>query len=106
MENNMNQFNPNAPQGGAGLSIASMVLGIVAVLFNCCFYYIALPCGIIGLVLGIISLKKANPGRGMAIAGVILSAISLLLFVILLIAGAAILANMPWSDITSELNLY
>lgn len=95
MEENMNQFNQAPQQGGSGMSVAAMVLGIVAVVFNCCFYYISLPCGIVGLILGIVSLKKGNPGRGMAIAGVILSAISLVLFVILLVAGAALLANFP-----------
>ena len=42
----MDEINKNG--GGAGLSIASMILGIVSILFSCCFYYIAFPCGLLG----------------------------------------------------------
>lgn len=84
-----------APQGGyayggsglpsvSGQATASMVLGIVAlVLFLCWFLSIGLA--LVGLPLGLVALNKINKGdaapdgKGMALAGVILSGIALLL---------------------------
>ena len=43
----------------AGLAIASMVLGIVSIVLCCCF-----PMGTMGLILGIVALKKVNDGTG------------------------------------------
>ena len=40
-----------------GLSISSMVLGIVACTF-CCNALIAIPCGVLAIVFGTIQLKK------------------------------------------------
>ena len=64
-----------------GQAIASMVLGIVSLVFWCG----GLVTGIIGLVLGITSLKSTLPrgpkrGRGMAIAGIACSAVALALW--------------------------
>ena len=73
----MDEINKNG--GGAGLSIASMILGIVSILFSCCFYYIA---------------KKANAGKGMAVAGLVLCIISLALAVVTIIMGGAILGSL------------
>ena len=97
-----------APQGGyayggpgtglpsvSGQATASMVLGIVAlVLFLCWFLSIVLA--LVGLPLGLVALNKINKGqaapdgRGMALAGVILSGISLVLsvgFAVLVLAA-------------------
>ena len=63
-----------------GLAIAAMVLGIVSlVLF--CIWYISLPCAILALVFGILSLKSSK--RGMAIAGVVTGAVGFILMVVL-----------------------
>lgn len=68
-------------QSSKGLSIASLVLGILGLvcsLFFCCFVPVIAPfLGIPGLVLGIIGIRKKE--GGMAIAGTILSAITLLI---------------------------
>lgn len=65
-----------------GLAIASLVLGIIGVLFCWCYGFGLLP-SIPGLILGIIALKQiratGQPGHGMAIAGIILSSIGLIL---------------------------
>ncbi|MEO3975971.1 DUF4190 domain-containing protein [Streptomyces sp. CAU 1734] len=64
-----------------GLSIASLVTGIV-----CC----GPP---IGLILGVVALRqikrKGQRGRGMAIAGIAVSAVSTLLLTLFLVSGAA-----------------
>ena len=59
-----------------GLSIASMILGIVGLL-AWCIPLLGFPVCITGLILGIIGIKKG--GKGMAIAGIILCSITLLL---------------------------
>lgn len=89
MEPNYNPQNPvpevnNAPKPGMG--IASMVLGIVAVVFCCCFYYVSIPCAIVGLVLAIVVLRRGDmAGRKMAIAGLVLSIVALVLVVLYII---------------------
>ena len=71
-----NQFDANQPQGGGkGMSIAAMVLGIVAAVNICCCTYVGIICGTIAIILGIMSIKKNNEGRGMAIAGIICGSI-------------------------------
>ncbi|HIU74907.1 MAG TPA: DUF4190 domain-containing protein [Candidatus Pelethocola excrementipullorum] len=73
------------PQGSSGLSIASMVLGILSIVFSC--LGLGWILGVIGLILGIVAIFNKNQGRGMAIAGITTSAISILLIILLLILG-------------------
>lgn len=75
-----------------GFAIASMILGIGSTLFSCCLWFFTLFTSIAGLVLGIISLKRNEDGKGMAIAGIVLSSIGIVLsifIIILFIAGMA-----------------
>lgn len=71
-----------------GLAIASMVCGILSVL--CCFKIIKLILAIIAVIFGGVALKKRHRGRGMAIAGLICGLLALILFVILILYGAAV----------------
>ena len=82
-------FSPQNPSGGPGLAIASMVLGIVALVVSCCFYYLSIPCAIIGAILGFISLASGKKGKGMAIAGVVCSIVSLIPAILMIIYGAS-----------------
>ncbi len=68
-----------------GLSIASMVLGIISIVLFC-VYYISLPCAILAVIFGMIGKNRGE--RGMAIAGLVLGIIALGLDV-LAIAGIA-----------------
>lgn len=71
-----------------GFAIASLVLGIVSLVFN--FFALqvfGLILGIVGIVLGVIA-KKKNP-TGMATAGLVLSIIGTVLCALLFIACAA-----------------
>lgn len=63
-----------------GLAIASLVLGIVSVV--CCSIFMGFL-GIPGLICAIIAMAKGNRS-GMAIAGLILSIVGFLLFVVLI----------------------
>lgn len=62
-----------------GMAIASLVLGIVS--FFCCGPISA----VVGIVLGVISRKNNPTENGMATAGIVLSVIALVLWVVLLI---------------------
>ncbi|AMP20366.1 hypothetical protein AZF37_03560 [endosymbiont 'TC1' of Trimyema compressum] len=83
-------------QSNKGLAIASLVLGIIGILtsfFCMCFMpFIAPFLGIPGLVLGIIGIRKKE--GGMAIAGTILSSITLILSLIFLMFwGVAVMSD-------------
>lgn len=80
--------NENQPQQPArGLSIASLVLGLVGFI-ACCLPLIGYPVTITGLVLGIVA--KTKGAGGMAIAGIVLSIITLVLTLINSFAGVLI----------------
>lgn len=72
-----------------GLAIASIVLGIVAIVFS--FIGLSIPfgliIGIVGIILGVMA-KKKNP-CGMATAGLVLSIIGTVLCAIVFIACMA-----------------
>ncbi len=75
------------PVPGKGLGIASMVVGIVSlVLF--CEWIIAIPCGILGIILGAVGKSKAKAAgiqNGPALAGIICSSIGLGLAILFLV---------------------
>ncbi|MCC8111922.1 MAG: DUF4190 domain-containing protein [Ruminococcus sp.] len=77
--------------------VASMVLGIVAICLSC-FWYIAIPCAIVGLVLGGVALMKISNGtaggKGMAIAGLVLSIVSIAVTIIVVVALGATIASL------------
>lgn len=77
---------------GEGMSIASMILGIVALVSSCCFYYVSIPCAILSLVLAAVAIKTKRNGRGMAIAGLACSIVSLVRAIIMISTGAAIIS--------------
>lgn len=93
-----------------GLGIASMILGIVSVVICCC-YGLGILLAIPGLILGICAKKNPNTGNksGFAIAGIIISAISILLNICWLIyilwfifSSGAIDFNSDFNDIISQ----
>ncbi|NEM90837.1 DUF4190 domain-containing protein [Galbitalea soli] len=67
-----------------GLSVTSLVLGLVSIFFGFTFF---VP--LTGLILGILGVRREPAGRGMAIAGSVLSGIMLLGWVI--VAGFFVL---------------
>lgn len=66
-------------QESKGLSIASMVLGIISVVLFC-YAYISIPCAILAIIFGIIGMKKG--GKGMGIAGFVLGIIAIALYLL------------------------
>lgn len=84
-----------------GFCIASMVLGIIAlVLF--CVWYLSIPCAILAVIFGILGIK--SKGKGMAIAGLVTGSIGLVvsvfIIIFLVIFGVAmgISDSLDWDD--------
>jgi len=85
----------NEPQpGSSGMAIASLVLGIVGVVFNCCTaWFISIPSAIVGLIMGIMVLRNKKPGKSMAIVGIVLSSIGLLVGILVMLGYIILLSN-------------
>ena len=64
-------------QESKGLSIAAMVLGIIAVILFC-YPFISIPCAILAIIFGVIGKKQG--GKGMGIAGLVLGIVALALY--------------------------
>lgn len=86
------------PQQKNGMAVAALVLGIISlVLF--CFWYLAIPCGILAIIFGSIGGKRAKAGAsggGMAKGGLICGCISVglaLVVFILVFAGCALFGS-------------
>ena len=80
---------------GKGMAIASMVLGIASLVFFCA-WYIAIPCAIVGVILGALGMKKAKMvgmKSGMAVAGIVCSCIALAVTIIYTIIIAAAVSS-------------
>ncbi|MEE2570187.1 DUF4190 domain-containing protein [Pseudarthrobacter sp. J64] len=89
-----NQYNAPGPQGyhpayaqpayiqapPRGLSVASMVLGISSIVFG---WILLVP--IVGLVLGIVGLRREPAGKGMAVTGLVLNGLALSGWVLLMV---------------------
>lgn len=78
-----------------GMAVASLVLGIISLLpswLPVFSFFTALPCSVIGLILGLIAVRRPV-GKGMAVGGIICSAITVVIHLgwiifFVLIAGA------------------
>lgn len=90
--------------GSAGISIASMVCGILSILC-CCTGWFGLILSAIALVMGIISVKNNYSGREMAIAGIITGGCGIALCFVMLIF-AAIVNGLSNSVIRDTLQIY
>lgn len=83
---------------GKVFAIISLVGGVLGVLTMCCYGFGAIP-GLVGIICGIISRKKEEGLKGMAIAGIICGAVAVVVGVIMLLlvllgVGGSFLANM------------
>lgn len=79
-------YTPSPPRG---LSISSMVIGLVSLFFGFTF---VLP--IIGFVLGIMGARKEPAGRAMAITGIVLNGFFLLAWVALVLLWVFIIGGL------------
>lgn len=81
--NQYNQYNTGSGEESQGFGIASLICGILAIVTCCCSCPCA-PLAIVSIVLGILQISKGT-GKGMAIAGIICSAVGLVLMIICLV---------------------
>jgi len=76
-------YTPYGQPAGSGKATASMVLGIIALVFSWMYVaaIVSIPCGIVGLILGVSARRTLPPdrGRGQATAGMVCSIIALVL---------------------------
>lgn len=88
-----------------GFCIASMVLGIVCLVFFC-VWYLSIPCGILAIIFGILGIKSKT--KGMAIAGLITGSIglviSILIIIFIVIFGMAVGFSEVFDDYDSSYN--
>lgn len=85
------QYNPygmpnEAPKKNT-CGIISMILGILSVVLACCCYYLAIPLGVASVILGIVSIKKQESTKGFAIAGIILGCVGFIFAVVTVISA-------------------
>lgn len=81
-----------------GFNVTSLILGIIGcVLF--CQWYIAIPCGIVAIIFSVAG--KADAGRGMGVAGLILGIVALVLCI--LVYGLAIAGAITGSALANSL---
>lgn len=84
------------PEGGSGFGIASLVLGILA-LITFCTICMNIPLAILAIIFAIIQLVKGN-GKGLAIGGLITSGLSIVACIVFyLVIG---LSAPKFSDLT------
>lgn len=86
--------NNNSRLPTSGACVASMVLGIVAICSSCCFYYVSIPCAVLGVILAAVGIKSGKGGKGMGIAGLVCSIVSLVPALIMIATGAAIMDSL------------
>lgn len=84
----------NIQNQSKGLAIASMVLGICALVLSCCVPYVPALLALLAVVFGGVSIAKKKGGKGMAVAGLVCGVIGLVPSVIVIISGAAIMAEL------------
>ncbi len=98
------QYGYQQPQksGGNGLAIAAMILGIASlVLFCTC---LNIPLAIISVILAIVHLvRRSYTGKGFAIAGIIMSGISVLISIIFWVVVVTGIASSGVMDVYSQI---
>ncbi|MFB6711779.1 MULTISPECIES: DUF4190 domain-containing protein [unclassified Streptomyces] len=75
--------------GGNGVAVGAMVLGIISLMTSIVF--IGGLLGVIGLILGVVALKKAGRtgvGRGKSVTGVVTSFIAILVSILIAVLMA------------------
>jgi len=80
-------------------AVWSFVLGLLSV-FGL-FVFIMLPSAVAGLVLGIRA--RHSPKRGFAIAGIVLSSLGLLIWIVLLVLVLIVVATIGWDQFMVEI---
>ena len=95
-------FSVTTPPKTNQMAIAGMVLGILSVTASCCCY--GLPFNVLGIICSLMALSQISKdpipqqGKGLAIAGLVLSGVSILIAISLLIF------SLTGSDLLRKMN--
>ena len=93
------------PEGGSGFGIASLVLGILA-LITFCTICMNIPLAILAIIFAIIQLVKGN-GKGLAIGGLITSCLSIVACIVFyLVIGLSVPKFSDLTDMDSLMQQY
>ena len=87
----------------SGMSIASLVLGIVGIVAGCCSPIVGIICGVIGVILGVLGNKQNKTKLGTA--GLVVSIVAIAVSVVVWIISFVILSSAE-SAFTELLNSY
>ena len=79
-----------------GFAVASMVLGIIALVLFWIFYF-SIPCAILAIIFGILSIKSSR--KGMSIAGITTGAIGFVLMVLLYGFIFVVFGSIDWEQV-------
>ena len=90
--------------GNIGVSIASLICGILALLC-CCATYFCVILSIAAIALGLVTIVKKYDGMGMAIAGIAVGGVAIVMCILMvvIVAGSNISADIL-DDLINELN--
>lgn len=88
---------------GKGMATASLVLGILGLLFFCCCTYLGIILGALAIIFACVSRSQAGYFRGLAMAGLILGIIATLISIVAIIASVAFLANGTYDSLFEDL---
>lgn len=89
-----------------GFAIASLVLGITAIVPGCCCSYIGIILGILAIVFAILFMnanKDIVVSKGMAIAGLILGVVAVIICTVLLIIGFSSMSSGGYQDMIDQI---
>ena len=101
----MPEQQPVQPQAGVGFGVASLVLGILA-LVTFCTGCLNIPLAVLSIIFGIIQLVKRT-GKGLAIGGLITSVLSIIAFIVFfMIIGMSIPKFSDLDDYSSFIDEY
>lgn len=78
-------------QPGIGFGIASLVLGILSLVFF--WTFLNIPMAILAVIFAIIHLCRQTGHKGMAVAGIVTSVISVILTVVMIVLGVLFLTG-------------
>lgn len=91
----MSEANKTEQTEGQGLAVASLVLGILAII-TCLVWYIGIVLGVLAVVFGAVSIKKR--GRKKAIAGIVTGSIGIVLSLLIIWVVSAALPSLQKSQ--------
>ncbi|MFD3549686.1 DUF4190 domain-containing protein [Streptomyces sp. NPDC058655] len=97
---------PAPASGRNGLAVAALITGIASLLLLW-LWFVGIPLALVAIGLGVAALRRARGGaggRGMAIGGVVLGAVTVVIAGILIAVGVSILNSDEGKDLRSCMN--